>query len=538
MVETKSRKNLRDHVTNFTMACFSFTAAVSPAIALALAVLLVWFTARLVSRPARRNGSSPPGPRPWPIIGNLKLLGSLPHRSLHALSQTYGPLVRLKFGSVNVVVTNSPDMVKEFLKTHDAVFAARPQPASGKHLLCNCSDVLWGNGPQWRQARKIFASHLFSPKRLESYEYIRAEERRDFLARLYDLKGKRVRIQDHLSRINLSVMSRIVLGRNYFSDSKLLREETPMTHEEMLEMFDESFELSGAFVVGDWVPWLARFDLGGYVKRMKNLSQRFCKFFDFLVQVHTKSGNRQPQEGAIDMMGVLLDLVDDPKLEVKLTDDHVQGLTLDLLAAGTESASTTVEWAMAELMKNPEMMKTATEELDRVIGRDRWVEEEDMPNLPYLDAILKETFRLHPASAFLPPHLSTEDTQIKHYHFPKGTIALVNVWSMGRNPAVWDSPEEFRPERFLNKAFDVKGLSFEFIPFGSGRRICPGYALGLKMVQSTLANMLHGFNWALPPEMKPQDMDMEEIHGLTTPRKHPLVVVPEPRLTPHLYASI
>uniref|UniRef100_A0A7N0RH58 Cytochrome P450 n=1 Tax=Kalanchoe fedtschenkoi TaxID=63787 RepID=A0A7N0RH58_KALFE len=539
-------RNVWEHIPNITsktarMEHPSFSVFSPIAITYASAGLIVWLTASLWLRRGRREASFPPGPRPWPVIGNLNLLiNRLIHQSLHKLSETYGPIMKLKFGSSDVVVISSPEMAKEILKTHDSSFAARPRLAIGKYLLYNSSDILWGNGPHWRQGRKILSVHLFDPTRLESYEYIRMEERRDFLARLYDLRGKEVRVMDHLSQINLGIVSRIALGKNYFSGSKpleLLEESSSVSHGEMQEMLDESFTLSGVFVVGDWMPWLARLDLGGHVKRMKNLNQKFDKLFDFIIKEHKMAGNgREKEEKPKDMMDVLLDLVDDPDLEVKLTTDNVKAFILDFLAGGTDTSATTLEWAMAELMKNPDKINKATEELDRIIGRERWVEDEDMPSLPYLDAIIKETFRLHPPATLLAPHRAIKDCKINNYDIPKGTTVFLNVWSIGRNPSAWDSPEEFRPERFLNKAIDMKGQNFELLPFGSGRRMCLGYSLGLKMVQSTLANMLQGFNWTLPQETKPQDLDMDETYKLSTPRKHPLVAIVEPRLSAHLYA--
>lgn len=190
---------------------------------------------------------------------------------------------------------------------------------------------------------------------------------------------------------------------------------------------------------------------------------------------------------------------------------------------------------MSELLKNPQLIKKATEELDRVVGRERWVAEKDIPNLPFIEAIMKETMRKHPITVMIPPHLSIEDCKVAGYDIPKGTLVFINTWSMGRDPKLWDSPDEFNPERFLGKAIDVKGQHFELLPFGSGRRMCPGYSLGLKMILSSLANMLHGFNWKLPEGMKAEDIDMDEAYGLTTTRKNQLLVVPEPRLSPHLY---
>lgn len=207
----------------------------------------------------------------------------------------------------------------------------------------------------------------------------------------------------------------------------------------------------------------------------------------------------------------------------------------DLIAGGTDTSATTVEWAMSELLKQPNLINKATEELDRVIGRERWVEERDFPQLPYIDAIVKETMRLHPVAVMLAPHEALEDCNVSGYDIRKGTRVFINTWSIGRDPAIWDAPEEFRPERFLGKSIDVKGQSFELLPFGSGRRMCPGYSLGLKMIRSSLANMLHGFNWRLPGNLRAEDLSMEEVYGLATVRKNPLVAVLEPRLSDHLY---
>ena len=207
----------------------------------------------------------------------------------------------------------------------------------------------------------------------------------------------------------------------------------------------------------------------------------------------------------------------------------------DLIAGGTDTSATTLEWAMSEVLRQPNIANKATEELDRVIGRNRWVEEKDIPQLPYIDAIVKETMRLHPVAVLLAPHLALQDCHVAGYDIRKGTRVLINTWSIGRDPNLWDAPEEFFPERFLGKAIDVKGQNFELLPFGSGRRMCPGYSLALKMIGSSLANMLHGFHWKLPGDMKPEELNIEEVFGLTTPRKVPLVAFMEPRLPSHLY---
>ncbi|KAL4284376.1 hypothetical protein GQ457_16G002390 [Hibiscus cannabinus] len=482
-----------------------------------------------------------PGPRPWPIIGNLNLIGSLPHRSLHKLSQRYGPLMHLKFGSYPVVIASSAEMAKEFLKKHDQIFASRPETAAGKYVTYNYSDMLFAPyGPHWRQARKIYLKELFSLKRLESFEFIRVEEMRGLVSRLYGLSGKPVLLREQLLYFTLCIMSRMVLGKRHFglSGDGQLGSNSILTAREFQEMIDEVLLLNGVFHIGDWIPWLEFLDLQGYLKRMKALKKKLDRFLDHVFDEHKRRKEELRKDFVPEnMVDLLLQLAEDPDLDVKLSYDALRGLTLDLMAGGTDTAAITVEWAISELVKQPQLIRQATEELDKVVGRERWVEEKDIPHLPYLDAIIKETLRKYPVAPLLAPHLAMEDCNVAGYDIRKGTRVFVNAWSIGRNPSPWEQSEEFRPERFLGRNIDVKGQNFELLPFGSGRRMCPGYNLGLKMVQLSMATMLQGFNWKLPDNAKVEDLNMEEACGLTSPRKFPLVSVMEPRLPFHLYKT-
>lgn len=373
---------------------------------------------------------------------------------------------------------------------------------------------------------------LFSAKRLESYEYIRVEEMNTLLKEINGLAGKPVLLKDHLSTVSLNVISRMVLGKRYLDNT----ENSIVSPDEFKEMLDELFLLNGVFNIGDSIPWLGFLDLQGYVKRMKVVSKKFDKFLEHVLDEHNERRKSVENYVAKDMVDLLLQLADDPNLEVKLERHGIKGFSQDLLAGGTESSAVTVEWAIAELLKKPEIFEKATEELDRVIGRNRWVQEKDMPSLPFIRAIAKETMRLHPVAPMLVPRRAREDCKVAGYDIPEGARVLVNVWTIGRDPAIWDKPNEFCPERFIGKEIDVKGHDFELLPFGSGRRMCPGYSLGLKVIESSLANLLHGFNWKLPSSVKREDLNMEEIFGLSTPRKFPLLTVPEPRLPLGLYA--
>ncbi|KAL6838249.1 hypothetical protein ACP4OV_031921 [Aristida adscensionis] len=496
----------------------------------------------------RRSGRSskhnlPPGPRPWPVIGNLDLIGHLPHRSVHELSARYGPLMSLRFGSVPVVVGSSVDVARLILKTHDVSFIDRPKMASGRYTAYNFSDLVWSPyGAYWRQARKLWQTKIFSAKQLRSHEHVRHEELRAMLRGLLhggagDGGRRAVVLKDHLLMQSLNVISRMALGKKYILEGSAAG--LPTTPEEFRWMVDELFHLNGVLNVGDMIPWLDWLDLQGYVRRMKKLGKMFDRFLEHVVDEHQERRRREGDKFvAKDIVDLLLELADDPSLEVPIGRDGVKGFALDFVAGGTDTSAVAVEWVMSELLRNPNHLAKAVEELDCVIGNDRLVQEGDIANLPYIEAIVKETMRLHPVTPMLAPRLSREDVSMGGYDIPRGTLVFVNVWTIGHDPAVWgETVEEFRPERFIGSSVDVKGQDLELLPFGSGRRMCPGYTLGLKMVQVTLANLLHTFTWRLPDGVAAEDLSMEEKYGLAVPRKFPLQAVIEPKLPTHLYAG-
>lgn len=211
----------------------------------------------------------------------------------------------------------------------------------------------------------------------------------------------------------------------------------------------------------------------------------------------------------------------------------------NLFTAGTDTSSSTVEWAIAELLRNPKVLAQAQQELDSVIGPDRLVTELDLPQLPYIEAIVKETFRLHPSTPLSLPRMASESCEINNYFIPEGSTLLVNVWAIARDPKIWDDPLVFLPERFLSggekATIDVRGNDFEVIPFGAGRRICAGMSLGLRMVQLLTATLVHTFDWTLADRQAAEDINMDEAYGLTLQRAVPLMVHPSPRLAQQLY---
>jgi cytochrome P450 len=459
-------------------------------------------------------------------------MGKLPHRSLDQLSKTYGPLMYMRLGSMPCVVGSSAEMAREFLKTHDLTFSSRPRVAAGKYTVYNYSDITWSPyGEHWRLARKICLMELFSAKRLESFEYIRVEEVARMLSSVFETsrQGLPVEIREETSTVSNNIISRMVFGRRYLDKDA----GNKIKPEEFKEMLEELFVLNGVFNIGDFIPWLGWLDLQGYVGRMKRLSKRLDVFLEEVVEEHDKRRKAVENYVAKDMLDVLLQQADDPQL--KLSRVRVKAFTQDIIAGGTESSATLVEWGLSELLKKPETFERATEELDRVVGRERWVEEKDIGGLEYMQWIVKETMRLHPVAPMLVPRLSTQPCRIAGYDIPANTRLFVNVWTIGRDGKLWENPDKFQPERFKGSTLDVKGRDYELLPFGSGRRMCPGYSLGLKVVQIALANLIHGFQWKLPDGKSPEELDMGETFGLSTPKTYPLVAMARPRLPSHLY---
>ncbi|KAJ4820197.1 Flavonoid 3'-hydroxylase [Rhynchospora pubera] len=483
----------------------------------------------------KRSGTHPlpPGPKGWPILGNLPQLGTKPHQTLYALSKTYGPLIYLRFGSVDVIVASSCQVASQFLKIHDANFSNRPPNSGAEHIAYNYQDMVFAPyGSRWRALRKICALHLFSAKALDDLRPIRQAEVMSMAKEVYlhGKKGAAVNLGQTTYVCAMDALSRATVGWKIFGGGK--------EASDFKAMVIELMQLAGVFNVGDFVKGLAWIDPQGVVGKMKKLHKRYDEFFDSLIEARKTGKNKG--EGK-DLLSVLLNFQGEGGdfEEGKLTDTDIKALMLNLFTAGTDTSSSTVEWALAELIRHPDILKKAQEELDSVVGRHRIVTEQDLPNLPIFQAIIKEVFRLHPSTPLSLPRMADNECKINGYLVPKNATLLVNVWAIAKDPTVWKDPLRFDPGRFLpggtHAHADLKGNDFELIPFGAGRRICAGMSLGLRMVQIMTATLIHGFDWILPDGQMADTLDMEEAYGLTLQRAVPLVACPVPRLEPGAY---
>ncbi|KAJ3673846.1 hypothetical protein LUZ60_005838 [Juncus effusus] len=483
----------------------------------------------------RTSGKLPPGPKGWPVLGNLPQLGTKPHQTLYELAKTYGPLMYLRFGSVDVVVASSCHVATQFLKTHDSNFCNRPPNSGAEYVAYNYGDLVFAPyGGRWRALRKLCALHLFSNKALDNFQPVREAEVAEMAKAIFleGKEGKTVNLGQTTYVCAMDALSRASVGWKVFGEGKEARE--------FKQMVVELMQLAGVFNVGDFVKGVAWMDPQGVVGKMKKLHKRYDDFFDSLIEARRTGKNKG--EGK-DLLTVLLKLQgEDVQLEDgKLTDTDIKALMLNLFTAGTDTSSSTAEWGMAELIRHPDILKKAQKELDSVVGRNRLVSESDLPNLPIMTAIIKEVFRLHPSTPLSLPRMADNSCEIDGYHIAKNTTLLVNVWAISKDPAVWKDPLKFDPARFLpggsHEHADVKGNDFELIPFGAGRRICAGMSLGLRMVQIMTATLVQAFDWELPEGLTPEKLDMEEAYGLTLQRAVSLVARPVPRLEPVAYGA-
>ncbi|KAK7264237.1 hypothetical protein RJT34_31843 [Clitoria ternatea] len=497
----------------------------------AIFFLLISLSALIVFLPhLRRKLPYPPGPKGLPIIGNMFMMDQLSHRGLAKLAKKYGGLCHLQMGMLHIVTISTPEMAREVLQAQDGVFSNRPANVAISYLTYDRADMAFANyGPFWRQMRKICVMKLFSRKRAESWASVREEV--EEMVRVVATKAH--------SPVNLGEMifalTRSITFKAAFGSS--LNE----GEEEFMKILQEFSKLFGAFNIADFIPWLGWFHAQEFNKRMANAREALDVFIDQIIDDHVakreKNGEKEGDSDMVDELMVFLDdkngdnaHLDNSQSTLKLTRDNIKALIMDVMFGGTETVASVIEWTIAELMKSPMDLQKVQQELTDVVGLGRRFNESDLDKLPYLKCVVKETLRLHPPIPLL-LHESAEDSVLEGYSVPKGTRVWINAWAIGRDPGSWAEPDTFNPSRFLNDDMpDFKGSNFEFIPFGSGRRSCPGMQFGLYGVEITVAHLLHCFKWELPNGMKPGELDMDDVFGLTAPRAVQLVAVPSYRL--------
>ncbi|KAF7073797.1 hypothetical protein CFC21_078742 [Triticum aestivum] len=474
-----------------------------------------------------RSGKLPPSPPSRPLLGHLHLLGRHPHRSLRELHARYGTdggLLLLQLGRRRTLVVSTAAAAAGLYKNHDLAFASRVPSAPADKLTYGSTNVSFAPyGDAWRRSKKMAVVHLLSPRRADSFAPVRAAEAAALVAgvRRAAEAGEIVELRELLSAYSNAVVTRATTGA------------AGATAEKLKKLLGNSAAIMSGLQADDVLPDAAAKVVRwatGLEKRLDAELEQWDKFLSEIIAEHLE---KKPDNGAGEesFLDVLLRLREEGAAGLELTNDRIKSLIKDMIAGGTDTASVTLEWAMAELVGNPRAIAKLQDEIDRVTEGKPTIEEDDLSRMEYLRAVLKEVLRLHPAAPLLIPHQSTTAAVVQGYEIPAETALFVNAWAIGRDPAAWGATaEEFWPERFLGggsaQGVDLRGNDYQLLPFGAGRRLCPGISFAMPVLEIALCSLVRHFDWEIPAEAR---LDMNEAPGLITPPLAPLRLVPKCR---------
>ncbi|KAK3026796.1 hypothetical protein RJ639_041454 [Escallonia herrerae] len=487
-----------------------------------LFTFLLFFTLVLRKWMKPQAGNLPPGPMKLPIIGNLLQMASIgsvsPHVGLNDLSKKYGPIMHLQLGEGSAIVVSSPEAAEQVLKKHELVFAQRPNFFANEVAGYGHSGLFFApNDDSWRQFRKICTMELLGAKQVRSFKSVREEEVEKLVVSIASSSGTSINLSEKILETTNSIISRAAFGNKCRGA------------DDFRESLKDGNECASGFDLPDLFPSLKFLPLFSRTKPiLERVKQRMDTCLGNIIVDHrAKRDLHGDAEGEEDVVDVLLRLQESNDLSYPITTTNIKAILMDIFAGGTDTTATTVEWAMAELLKNPKEMAKAQAEVRQILKGKIKIREEDTDKLRVLKLIVRETLRLHPPGALMPRE-SKEECEINGFLIPRKTKAFINLWAIGRDPRHWDNPDCFVPERFEESSVTYMGANFEYLPYGTGRRICPGIAFGIITIELQLATMLYHFNWRLADGIKPEELDMTEAFGFTVKRRHPLNVIATP----------
>ncbi|EOX91575.1 Cytochrome P450, family 81, subfamily H, polypeptide 1, putative [Theobroma cacao] len=432
-----------------------------------------------------RHKSLPPSPFALPVLGHLHLLKEPLHRTLSNLSQKYGPIFSLRVGFRLLVVVSSPSAVQECFTKNDIVLANRPRFVMGKYVGYDYTTLgLAPYGDHWRNLRRLATIEIFSSNRLNMSLDIRADEVNRLLRRLFQVSANgfaKVELKSLFSELTFNIIMRMIAGKRYFGDDVSGNYEEGRRFREIIK---ERFELAVSSYPGDFVPILQLVDYNGYISRITRLGNKADELMQGMIDEHRR--NKGDLKIKNTMITHLLSLQESQP--DYYTDEIIKGLVQVILNAGTDTTAVTLEWAMSNLLNYPHVLEKARVELAQNV-----------------------------AAPFLVPHLASDNCSIGGYEIPKEAILLVNAWTIQRDPILWEDPTTFKPERFESK--ETSDQTYRLMPFGLGRRACPGMGLAHHVLGLTLGSLIQCFEWKRVSEKK---IDMTEERGLTMPKVEPL----------------
>ncbi|XP_065858081.1 geraniol 8-hydroxylase-like [Euphorbia lathyris] len=443
-----------------------------------------------ISTKKSTSGKLPPGPFPLPIIGNLLQLGNEPHKSLAKLANIHGPIMSLKLGQITTIVISSATLAKETLQTHDLNLSDRTVPdairAQDHHLSMEWLPL----GAEWRNLRKICSSYIFAIQKLDLNRDLRRQKIEQLIGDIQECcrEGKAVSIGEAAFGTMLNTLSSSIVSLD-LSDSSSDRAR------EFKEAFQSILHEAGKPNLSDFFPFLRKIDPQGIRRRTSIHFGKLLGIFDGMIDERIELRKQKGYITGDDVLDILLNLNDEANTSEILDRESIKHLFTVLFVAGSGTTSSTLESAMTELIRNPKTLLKLRTEIEQTIGKRRVVDESDISRLPYLQAVVNETFRLHPPVPLLIPRKAKSDVDMCGFIIPKGAQIMVNAWAIGRDGNTWKHPNSFMPERFLESDIDVWSRSFELIPFGGGRRICPGLPLATRVLHPMLGSLINIFGW-------------------------------------------
>ncbi|OMO79359.1 Cytochrome P450 [Corchorus capsularis] len=480
-------------------------------------------------RRLEERGKLPPGPRWWPVVGNIfQLCWAPPHVLFSKLARVHGPIMTLWLGSMSTVVIQSNEVAREMFKNHDMVLAGRKIYESMKGDYGHEGSLITSQyGPRWRMLKRLCTTEFFVTSRLDAMRGVRGRCIDRMVQFIEDASAngtKSIDLGRFFSLMDFNLIGNLMLSKDLFDPQS----------EKGANFFHHAgkvMELVGKPNIADFIPMFRWLDPQGIRRKTQFHVERAFEAAGEFIRERMESMEKGDCEGRRkDFLDVLLEFRGDGVKETRtFSSKTINAIVLEMFIAGTDTTTSTLEWAMAELLHNPRALKIVQAELRSNLSYGKKLEEEDTENLPYLKAVIKETLRLHPALPFLVPHMAMDSCQMLGYHIPKEKQILVNVWAIGRDPKTWEDPLVFKPERFLQpNTVDFKGHHFEFIPFGSGRRMCPAVPLASRVLPMALGSVLYYFDWILADGIKAEDMDMSERMGIALRKSVPLKAIPIP----------
>ncbi|XP_015577423.1 phenylalanine N-monooxygenase CYP79D16 [Ricinus communis] len=517
----------------------------SCSLVLLLALALIYLTKfqKLESQNAKQL-PLPPGPKPWPLVGCLPtMLANKPtFRWIHKLMKEMNTEIAcIRLGNVHVIPVTSPEISREFLKVQDAVFASRPLTMSTDLTTSGyLTTTLVPLGEQWKKMKRVLVTQVLSAEKYKWFYGKRLEEADHLVRYVYNQcktaeEGGSVDVRITGRHYCGNVIRKMVFNKRFFGEG--MKDGGPGVEEkEHVDAILTALAHTYAFCLSDYMPCLRGLDLDGHEKVMKDAIGIIKKYQDPIIEARVEQWRDGTKKEVDDLLDVFINL-EDANGNSLLSMEEIKAQITDIMLAAVDNPSNAIEWALAEMINKPKLLENAVEELDRVVGRERLVQESDFPQLNYIKACAKEAFRLHPLGFFNLPHVSLADTTVANYFIPKSSHVLLSRVGLGRNPRIWDEPHMFKPERHFKKNGCQVMLTqpdLNLLSFSTGRRGCPGIMLGTAMTVMLFARLLQGFSWSVPPNETSIDLS-ESKNSLELAK--PLVALAKPRLPANLYPA-